>query len=158
MRDAGGGGAGGFRTGNFDVSAISYTVVVGAGAVARTRGAGLIPNLQGLDGSPSSAFGISSTGGGGGGGYTTNGRFGGSGGGGGQGRQGGGSVAGEGNNGGPGTGGSSNFAGGGGGGLGSAGFARSQVASFSPDGGATTLGGDIGGNGGIGATSNIRGI
>ena len=154
MRDAGGGGAGGVRTGFFNVSTTSYTVSVGSGAAARTRGAGLIPNLAGLDGGASSVFGISSTGGGGGGGYTSNGRSGGSGGGGGAGRPGGAGASGQGNNGAAGTGATpGNYAGGGGGGAGSAGFLRNRI--LQPD---LELGGDIGGNGGFGITSNIRGV
>ena len=61
----GGGGAGGVRIGSVTniIRGSAYTITVGAGASAVGPGAG-----NGLTGSPSSAFGINTTGGGGGGG------------------------------------------------------------------------------------------
>jgi prepilin-type N-terminal cleavage/methylation domain-containing protein len=66
-RHAGGGGAGGFRTGTgLAVTAKTYAVVVGAGGNGATTNT--VGGRQGVDGSASSALGISSAGGGGGGG------------------------------------------------------------------------------------------
>jgi hypothetical protein len=81
----GGGGAGGlvWYTG-FNVSAGSYSIVVGQGGAQTSTGSG---NRQGNDGSDSTAFGLTAKGGGGGGGQASgnaydDGRDGGSGGGG----------------------------------------------------------------------------
>ena len=79
----GGGGAGGlvWYTG-FNVAEGEYSVIVGAGGPTNTSGSG---SRRGLDGSDSTAFGLTAKGGGGGGGQggTPPGRSGGSGGGGG---------------------------------------------------------------------------
>jgi hypothetical protein len=60
-RHGGGGGAGGFITGTTTVTATSYPIVVGAG------GQGRFADIRGLNGEPSSAFGLTALGGGGGG-------------------------------------------------------------------------------------------
>lgn len=75
---AGGGGAGGYRANNAYDQAVTvqdYTITVGAGGAQRTS------NSHGIDGSATTAFGMTSSGGGGGGCHNSRGRDGGSGGG-----------------------------------------------------------------------------
>jgi len=107
---SGGGGAGEAKTGTTTLSAQNYTITIGAGGA------------EGIDGSSSSAFGLTSVGGGKGGYYTTDGGSGGSGGGGGPTSFGGTATAGnDGGDGGDAGGTNSNRGSGGGGGAGAAG-------------------------------------
>jgi hypothetical protein len=141
---AGGGGAGGILAGNFTPSTITYSVVVGAGATGTTGSA------AGLNGNPSSVFGLTALGGGAGGNWWNPIRTGGASGGGGGNQDGGNFVGGtgtppQGNNGGNGStysGFSGPSGGGGGGGWGGVG-------------GAST--GGAGGPGGNGYASTISG-
>ena len=123
---AGGGGAGGILAGNFTPATTTYSVVVGSGAT------GVIGSNAGLNGNPSSVFGLTALGGGAGGNWWNPIRTGGASGGGAGNQDGGNNVGGigtppQGNNGGNGSaynGGFSNAsAGGGGGGWRSAGGA-----------------------------------
>jgi hypothetical protein len=121
-RHAAGGGAGGFRTGTANVTATSYSIVVGAGGVSSFN-PGTSNNFDGGDGGNSSAFSIVSNGGGGGGRGGSNGRPGGSGGGGGEvaNTLGGAGTAGQGNAGGQGRSPGAYLGSGGGGGAGEVG-------------------------------------
>ena len=74
-QNCGGGGGGGMLTGSTNLTANSYSIVIGAGGTAGG------PNDPGGDGGDSSAFDITATGGGGGGDNGAKGRTGGSGGG-----------------------------------------------------------------------------
>jgi hypothetical protein len=142
---AGGGGAGGILAGNFTPSTITYSVVIGAGAT------GTSGSSAGLNGNPSSVFGLTALGGGAGGNWWNPIRTGGASGGGGGNQDGGNNVGGigtppQGNNGGNGSAYNGGFpnasGGGGGGGWGSIGQAST---------------GGAGGPGGNGYTSAISG-
>jgi len=141
-----GGGAGGLLTATgLAVTAQSYTIVVGAGGVAKPGTASSTYDSQGNDGNPSSALTLSATGGGGGGAWSHGGagRSGGSGGGAESGATVGSGIAGpprQGYNGGAGAS-TPAYGGGGGGGAGAYG-----------GNGATTAGG----NGGVGLANYIR--
>ena len=66
-RDAGGGGAGGLLTGSINLSAGSYSVIVGAGGEAEPTGSGTQGGYDANDGEDSIFAGITAIGGGGGG-------------------------------------------------------------------------------------------
>lgn len=162
VRHNGGGGAGGFLTGRVTPAAANYTITVGAG------GAGWpvdTANTPGVQGSNSSAFGLTAIGGGGG----ANG-VGGSGGGGNAGQSGGAGTAGQGNAGGAGVGGGGpeTYAGGGGGGANAAGSSAGGSPAGSGAGGAGRewptgsnryyAGGGAGGLYDLGGTAAVGGI
>ena len=140
-RHAGGGGAGGMLTGTSNVTPQTYSIVVGAGGSITYTG-----GKQGVNGTDSTALGLTAVGGGGGGGASQVGSSGGSGGGSGE-RQNstsrGSGTSGQGNDGGYVN--TGNYAGGaGGGGKGAAG-ANGPTSS-----------GQIPGNGGDGIQNSIR--
>ena len=142
VRIGGGGGAGGLLLGTSTLTAgTTYTIIVGAGGPQTVTGGSETYNTPGINGSNSTAFGLTAIGGGGGAGTDTNtGVAGGSGGGGSR----PGSAAGGAGTSGQGYAGGASVAGvdrsGGGGGAGAVGAA-----------------GNVSGNGGIGVQSSITG-